>query len=92
MSINVLDLQRQADDAEHQLKLVDAAILTLARKQRSDERQTVLRVLDGTSDEPDLLDLVSQRTGFQSELSIITKLQRDLIANGTAENAAPWKP
>lgn len=28
----------------------------------------------------------------QSELSIITKLQRDLIANGTAENAAPWKP
>lgn len=89
MRNNVLDLQRQADDAEHQIKLVDAAILTLARKQRSERSQAII---EGTSDEPDLLDLVSQRTGFQSELSIITKLQRDLIANGTAENAAPWKP
>ena len=89
MSNNVLDLQRQADDAEHHLKLVDAAILTLARKQRIERTQANTK---GTSDEPDLLDLVSQRTGFQSELSIITKLQRDLIANGTAENAAPWKP
>lgn len=85
MSNNVLDLQRQADDAEHQLKLVDAAILTLARQQRSDERQTVLRVLDGTIDHPDLLDLLSQRTGYQSELNIINKLQRDLIANGATQ-------
>lgn len=89
MSNNVLDLQRQADDAEHQLKLVDAAILTLARKQRSERSQANT---EGTTDQPDLLDLVSQRTGFQSELSILTKLQRDLIANGTAENSAPWKP
>ena len=79
---NILDLQRQADDAERRLKAVDAALLTLARHQRSDGRYAIIRTLNGTADDPDLLDLISQRTGFQSELNILQKLQRDHLANG----------